>query len=142
MFQIKFFFPNCKIFNSNWSECRELWSFEYFYLFSSLNFLFFSCFSFNKILMNPISSFLYNIKDNRLMMTVENKIINFLGNSIDVIPSDPRNRLDFILQSSEWVLLGVFEHNVDLILELISLVGLAKYIELKRGSFFDDLEFI
>jgi hypothetical protein len=75
--------------------------------------------------MYPISGLFDNIKYNRLVVTVDNNIVNLLSDVVDVISSKSSNRLDLIFDWRERILLRVLEHYADLILELVPLVWLA-----------------
>ena len=75
-------------------------------------------------------------------MTVDNDIINFLSNGVDIVTGYSSNRLYFIFDGSEGVLLWVFKHYVYLVLELVAFIWLAEDCEFVWRWLFEDLELV
>ncbi len=75
--------------------------------------------------MYPVSSLFDYIINDRFVVAVDNDIVNLLSDVIDVISGKSSDRLDLVFERCKWILLRVFKHNADLVLELIALVWLA-----------------
>lgn len=86
--------------------------------------------------MYPVSSLFDYIINDRFVVAVDNDIVNLLSDVIDVISGKSSDRLDLVFERCKWILLGVFKHNADLVLELIALVWLAQNGELVGCSLF------
>lgn len=61
---------------------------------------------------------------------------------IDVVSGESCNGFDFIAERSSWIFFGKLKHDIDLILQLVTFVGLAQDIEFIGSSLLDYLEFI
>jgi hypothetical protein len=92
--------------------------------------------------MNPISSLLDYIKHHWFFLTVEQDVIDFLDNMVDVVPSEARNGLDLVLQGCGGVVFGELEHEIDLVFGLYAFVWFAEDVELVGSGFLDNLEFV
>lgn len=66
--------------------------------------------------MNPVSGFFDNIKHNRFLLTVQQNLIDFFDDMINIISCDSSNRFNFILKRSDGVLFSKLKHDVDLVL--------------------------
>ena len=85
--------------------------------------------------MDPVPGLFHYVKNDGFLLTVDDDIIDFFGDRVDIVAGDAGNRLHFVLDGREGVLLGVLEHETDLVLELIPAVGLAQDGELEGGGF-------
>ena len=116
MFCVKLLFPNVEILYSNRSESCEFRSFKHFFGFICLCFFSLVGSAFNQVLMNPVSGFFNDIKNNRFLLTILNDFINNFDDMIDVISGESCNRFDFIAEGSSWIFFGKLKHDIDLIL--------------------------
>lgn len=96
----------------------------------------------DEVLVYPVPGFLDNIKDDGFVLTVDDDIIDFLGDVVDVIAGDAGDGLDLVFDGRKWILFGVLEHDADLVLEGVALVGLAQHCELVRRGLFQHLELV
>lgn len=92
--------------------------------------------------MDPITSLLNNIKDDWFLMAVVDDFIDLLRDVIEAISSDAGDWLELVLEGREGVLLGVLEHEANLVLELVAPVGLAQNGELEGRSLLQDCELV
>ena len=139
---IKIFLPNHEVLNGDWGKGCEFGSLKDFLLFGSDLFLFIVGLSIDQILMDPISSLFYNVEDHWLLATVVDDLIDLPDDEVGVVTGDACDGLYFVFDGGVGVLLGEFEHEVDLVFELIALVGLAHNVELVGRSFLDHVELI
>lgn len=143
MLQIELFLPGHKTLDCDWGKCREFGPFEDFFdLFDDL--LFFHVgFSFNKVLNNPNPDFLNDIVNDGFVSVVINDVFDPLSDFIQIIPGDAGNWLDLVSDGSFGVGLGVFEMQVELVLELmLGKVRSDEYVELVGSVLLDDMELI
>lgn len=76
------------------------------------------------------------------MLTVDDDIINFLGDVVDVVTGDAGDGLDLVLDGGEGILFGVLEHDADLVFKGVTLVGFAQHSELVGCGFFQHCELV
>lgn len=143
MLQIELFFPGHKTLDGDWGECREFGSFEDFFdFFDDLLFLHVG-FSFNKVLNDPNSDFLNDIVNDGFVSVFINDVFDPFGDFIQIIPGDAGNWLDLVSDGSFGVGLGVFEMQVELVLELVfGKVRSDEYVELVGSVLLDNMELI
>lgn len=142
MLQIELLLPGQEVLGRDGREGCELRPLEDFYDFGDDCLFLLKGLAVNEVFMYPVPGFLYNIEDDGFVLTVDDDIIDFFGDVVDVIAGDAGDRLDFVLDGRERVLLGVLEHNANLVLKGIALVGLAEHGEFVRSGFFEDLELV
>lgn len=92
--------------------------------------------------MDPVAGLLNNIKDDWFLMAVVDDVVYLLRDVIQVVASDAGDRLELVLEGREGVLLGVLEHETDLVLELVAPVGLAEDGEFEGRSLLQDCELV
>lgn len=56
------------------------------------------------------------------MTTVDDNIIYFFDDKVDIITSNTCNGLDLVFNGGVGILFGEFKHHIDLIIELITFV--------------------
>jgi hypothetical protein len=140
--EVELLLPGQEVLRSDRGESCELGPLEYLYLFGNDFFLLFGGLTLDQVLVNPVPGLLDDVEYDWFLLTVEDDLIDFLGDGVDVVASDAGNGLNLVLERREGVLLGVFEHDVDLVLELVAAVGLAEDGELEGGSLLQNGEFI
>ena len=113
---IKFFLPGKEVFDCHWSKSSKFGSFEHFHLFGGEALLNFQRSALDEVLMDPVSGLLNNIEHDRLLLAATDDFLYFFDDIVDVVPGDACDRLDLVLERCEGVLLGVLEHEVDLVL--------------------------
>jgi hypothetical protein len=142
IFSVKLFLPSIEVLDCNRGKGSEFGSLKHFLDFLNGVLLNFVGSALHQILMNPASGLLHDIKNNRFLVTISNYFINLLDDVVDIVPSQAGDRLDLVAKRSERVLLGELEHDVDLVFELIALIGFAEDVEFVRGSLLDHLKLI
>lgn len=142
MLQVELLLPGQEVFGGDWREGRELRSLEDFYWFGDDCLFLLEGLAVYEVLVYPVPGFLYNIKDDGFVLTVDDDVIYFLGDVVDVVAGDAGDRLDFVLDGRERVLFGVLEHDADLVLEGIALVGFTQHCEFVGSGLFEDLELV
>lgn len=75
--------------------------------------------------MDPVPGLFDDVENNGFLLTVDDDIINFFCDCVDIIAGDAGDGLQLVLDGREGVLLGVLEHETDLVLKLIPAVRLA-----------------
>jgi hypothetical protein len=133
--QIEVFFPGQEVFGGDGGKCCEFGSLENFNFFCDDFFLLFVSLSFDEVLVDPVPGLFHYVKNDGFLLTVDDDIIDLFGDRVDIVAGDAGNRLQFVLDGREGVLLGVLEHETDLVLELVAAVGLAQDGELEGGGF-------
>jgi hypothetical protein len=140
--KIELFLPSQKVFRGDGCEGSEFRSFEDFHFFINDLFLLFVGLSFDEVLMYPVSGLFHNVENDWFLLTVDDDIIDFFGDCVDVIASYAGNGFQFVFDGSERVLLAVLEHETDLILELVPPVRLAQHSEFERRSLLQNCELV
>ena len=87
--------------------------------------------------MYPASCFFDDIKDYRFLLAVQQYLIYFFDDMVDIVSGDSCDGFDFVLEGGDGVLFGEFKHDVDLVLGLVAFVGFAEDVELVGCGFFD-----
>jgi len=142
MLCVKLFFPRVEILHCDRSESCKFRSFEYFFDFGYLCFLSLVGSAFDQVLMNPVSGFLNDIKNDRFLLAILDDLINYFDDMIDVVSGKSCNRLDFITKGIGWIFFGKLKHDIDLILQLVTFVRFTQDIEFVGCSLLDYLELI
>lgn len=142
MLQVELLLPRQEVFRGDGREGCELGPFEHFYGFGDDGLLLLGGLAVDEVLVYPVPGFLYNIEDDGFVVTVDDDVIDFLGDVVDVVAGDAGDGLDFVLDGSEGVLLGVLEHDADLVLEGIALVWLAQHCKFVGRGLFEHLELV
>lgn len=92
--------------------------------------------------MYPVPGLLNDVKHHWFLLTVEDDIIDFLSDGVDVVAGDACYWLQLVLEGSGRVLFGVLEEEADLVFELIASVGFAEDGKLEWSGLFEDSELI
>ena len=92
--------------------------------------------------MDPVAGFLDDVEDDGRVVAGEYDIIYFFDDVVDILSGDACDWFYLVLDGGEGVLLVILEHEVDLVVELVALVGLAKDVELVGRGLLDDLKFV
>lgn len=140
--EVELLLPRHEVFRGDGREGCELGPLEHFYGFGDDGLFLLGGLAVDEVLVYPVPGFLYNIKDDGFVVTVDDDIIDFLGDVVDVVAGDAGDWLDFVLDGSEGVLFGVLEHDADLVLEGVALVRLAQHCEFVGRGFFEHLELV
>jgi hypothetical protein len=75
--------------------------------------------------MNPISCFLNDVENNRLLLTILNNLINDFYYVIYVVSGESCYGLDLVSERSVGIVFGELKHDIDLVLQLIAFVRFA-----------------
>lgn len=140
--EVELLLPGQEVLGRDGREGCELGPLEDFYGFCDDGLFFLGGLAVDEVLVYPVPGFLDNIEDDGFVVTVDDDIIDFLGDVVDVVAGDAGDGLDLVLDGRERVLLGVLEHDADLVLEGVAFVGLAQHCELVGRGLFEHLELV
>lgn len=126
MLGVELFLPGQEVFNRHRGESRELRPFENLFLFNVLLLLILYGFSIDQILMDPEASLLHNVKYQWFSFVIDDDLINFFDDLVETIPSDACKGLYLVFEGRLRVGFDELKHEVNLILKLVALVGLAE----------------
>lgn len=119
MFELELFLPCEEIFNSDWSECSELWSFEDFFDFFFDFEVSFIGSALDKKINNPQSDLLDNIIDDGFISILIDNIFDKFGDLIEIISGDTSHGFDLVLDGCFGIGFSVLEMDIELILMLV-----------------------
>jgi hypothetical protein len=139
---VEFLLPGKEVLDGHWSKSSKFGSFEHFHFFSGEALLNFQRSALDQVLMDPVSGLFDNIEDDRLLLAATDDFLYFFDDIVDVVSGDACDGLDLVLERCEGVLLGVLEHEVDLVLHRVALERFAQDVELVGCRFLDNMEFI
>jgi hypothetical protein len=142
MASIELLLPGEEGLDGDGSEGRELGPFEDLLLLGEVGLLDLEGFALDEVLVDPIAGFLDDVEDDGLLLTVADNVLDLLGDGVDVVAGDADDGLELVAEGSEGVLLGELEHEVDLELQGVALVGFAEHVELVGCRLLHHLELL
>lgn len=123
--EVELLFPSHEVFRGDGGECCKFGPLENFNFFCNNFLLLFVGLSLDEVLVDPVPGLFDDVENNGFLLTVDDDIINFFCDCVDIIAGDTGDGLQLVLDGREGVLLGVLEHETDLVLKLIPAVRLA-----------------
>jgi hypothetical protein len=140
--EIEILLPGVEVFRGDGGEGGELGPLEKLYLLCSNLFLLLLPLALDEIVVDPVPGLLDNVEHYGFLVTVDNDFVDFLGDGVDVVAGDASDGLYLVFDGSGGILLGVLEHDADLVFELVALIWLAEHCKFVRRGLLQHLELI